>query len=30
MVAQDAKNDFGEKTHEFMKRQARVIAGYLI
>jgi len=27
---QDAKNHFGEKTHEFMKRQARVIAGYLI
>lgn len=27
---QDAVNDFSDKTHEFMKRQARVIAGYLI
>jgi predicted AAA+ superfamily ATPase len=27
---EERKNEFGEKTHEFMKRQSRVIAGYLI
>ena len=27
---EERKNEFGEKTQEFMKRQARVIAGYLI
>ena len=27
---QDAVDNFSDRTHEFMKRQARVIAGYLI